>query len=213
MPYDALAAARQLARNDPVLARLVKEAGPCTLRPRRGGLDHFGALARSIVYQQLAGNAAASIHGRLLKALGSPLRPAAVLAADPLQLRAAGMSGSKAAALTSLSSAVLDGTVPVHRLGRLSDDAVVERLSQVRGIGRWTAEMFLMFQLGRPDVWPVTDYGVRNGYRLAWTLDELPAPRILEELGEQFRPYRSVAAWYCWRAVDLYGGRKIVLPT
>ena len=156
-----------------------------------------------IVYQQLAGRAAAAIHGRFAALFdGDGPTPEAVLALPVDAIRAAGLSGAKTASIRDLATKVLDGSVKLDRIGRLSDEEIVRELTLVRGIGRWTAEMFLMFQLGRLDVWPVGDYGVRKGYALLFGHDELPTPKALMELGEPFRPYRSVAAWYCWRAAD-----------
>jgi DNA-3-methyladenine glycosylase II len=194
------AAAAELARRDPVMAGLMKMAGPARLK--RGGMNHFGALARSIVYQQLAGKAAAAIHGRLVALFDGAFTPEAVLALPEGALRSAGLSGSKAASLLDLADKVASGEVRLDNIGRQPDEEVIRRLVVVRGIGRWTAEMFLIFQLGRLDVWPVDDYGVRSGYAIAYSLDELPTPKALVELGEPFRPYRSIAAWYCWRAVE-----------
>ncbi len=191
---------RLVARRDPAMARLVKMAGPLELRDPLP--DSFAALVRSIMYQQLAGAAAATIHGRFLKLFSDGLSPAAVLALPEGAMRSAGLSGSKAAAVTDLALKVTDGTVPLHDVDSMTDDDLVARLVQVRGIGRWTAEMFLMFQLGRLDVWPVDDYGVRKGWALAHKLIEPPAPRALQAEGDRFRPYRSIAALYCWRAVD-----------
>ena len=191
---------RLVARKDPALARLIKVAGPLELRDPLP--DSFAALVRSIMYQQLAGAAAATIHGRFLKLFSDGLSPTAVLALPDGAMRSAGLSGSKAAAVADLALKVTDGTVPLHDVDSLTDDDLVARLIQVRGIGRWTAEMFLMFQLGRLDVWPVDDYGVRKGWALAHKLKEPPAPRALEPEGDRFRPYRSIAALYCWRAVD-----------
>ena len=199
------AAARILAERDPVIARLVAEAGPPRLsRPTE---THFGTLVRAIVYQQLAGRAAAAIHGRLIAALGGEVRPEPLLALSDEQMRAVGLSRNKMASLRDLAAKVLDGTVVLspRGLARESDDEIVARLSAVRGIGPWTAEMFLLFQLRRLDVWPVGDLGVRRGYGLAWQVPE-PTARELKPLGEPFRPYRSVAAWYCWRAAELYAG-------
>jgi DNA-3-methyladenine glycosylase II len=191
---------RLVARKDPAMARLVKMAGPLELRDPLP--DSFAALVRSIMYQQLAGAAAATIHGRFLKLFSDGLSPTAVLALPEGAMRSAGLSGSKAAAVADLALKVTDGTVPLHDVDSLTDDDLVARLIQVRGIGRWTAEMFLMFQLGRLDVWPVDDYGVRKGWALAHKLKEPPAPRALQAEGDRFRPYRSIAALYCWRAVD-----------
>lgn len=182
------------------MARLIKRVGTIEMRPPHD--DPFAALVRSIMYQQLAGKAAAAIHSRFLNLFPEGLSPAAVLALQDGTMRAAGVSGAKQAAITDLATKVADGAVPLHDADSLGDDDLVARLVQVRGIGRWTAEMFLMFQLRRLDVWPVDDYGVRKGWALAHRLNEPPAPRALQAEGEKFRPYRSVAAWYCWRAVD-----------
>jgi DNA-3-methyladenine glycosylase II len=182
------------------MARLIKTSGPIELRDPLG--DSFAALARSILYQQLAGAAAATIHGRFLKLFADTLSPASVLALPEGALRSAGLSGSKAAAITDLARKVEDGTVALHDVESVSDDDLVARLVQVRGIGRWTAEMFLIFQQRRLDVWPVDDYGVRKGWAMAHRLPDLPAPKALQAEGERFRPYRTIAAWYCWRAVD-----------
>jgi DNA-3-methyladenine glycosylase II len=201
-------AATELAGRDGVMAELVAWAGPPRLR---APLDtHFAALVRSIVYQQLAGAAASTIHGRLMALLEGDVSPERILAVPPEQLRAAGLSGNKAASITDLAVKALDGTVVLdgRALGRKSDDEIVARLSEVRGIGRWTAEMFLIFQLRRLDVWPTGDLGVRTGYGFAYGV-ATPTPKVLEELGDAFRPYRSVAAWYLWRAVDRQKGEAV----
>jgi DNA-3-methyladenine glycosylase II len=164
--------------------------------------DPFAALVRSIMYQQLAGAAASAIHNRFLALFPKGLTPKAVLALPDGAMRAVGVSGPKQAAIVDLATKTADGTVPLHDADSLTDDELIARLVQVRGIGRWTAEMFLMFQLRRLDVWPVDDYGVRKGWAAAHRLDELPSPKALQAEGEKFRPYRSVAAWYCWRVVD-----------
>jgi DNA-3-methyladenine glycosylase II len=200
-PRSPAAVATRLVRADPAFAEVVRAAGPFAARPR--GDDAFGALARAIAYQQLAGRAAAAIHGRFLALYGTdPPTPAAVLATPIERLRACGLSGAKAAALVDLAAKFTDGTVPVERLADMPDDEVIARLSAVRGVGRWTAEMFLLFDLGRPDVWPVDDYGVRKGWTVIHGLDAMPAPRQLMTLGDPLRPHRSTAAWYCWRAAD-----------
>lgn len=198
------AAAAILASRDPVLHRLVAEAGPARVPPP--SLTHFEALVRAIVYQQLATRAAAAIHGRLVAALGGEVTPQRLLALADTDLRTAGLSASKMASVRDLAGKVLDGTVLLDPAGLRaeSDDEVVARLSAVRGIGRWTAEMFLMFQLRRLDVWPTGDLGVRKGFGLAWGIPT-PAAKQLETLGDPYRPYRSVVAWYCWRAAELYG--------
>jgi DNA-3-methyladenine glycosylase II len=197
------AAARLLAERDPVIARLVAETGlPRLSRPQE---SHFATLVRAVVYQQLAGRAAAAIHGRLIEALGGEVQPEALVALSDETLRAAGLSRNKAASLRDLATKVLDGTVMLapRGLARQSDEDIIARLSAVRGIGRWTAEMFLLFQLRRLDVWPTGDLGVRRGYGLAWQVPT-PTARELEPLGDPYRPYRSVLAWYCWRAAELY---------
>ena len=197
---------RLAARRDPALAKLIKRVGPMNLRDPLD--DSFAALVRSIMYQQLAGAAAAAIHGRFLKLFAGGLSPAAVLALADGTMRTAGVSGSKAAAITDLAQKVVEGLVPLGDVDSLTDEEIVTRLVQVRGIGRWTAEMFLIFQLRRLDIWPVDDYGVRKGWALAHGLKEPVSPRVLQAEGERFRPYRTIAAWYCWRAVE-----NIVLPT
>ena len=195
------AAAAEIARRDKVMAKLIKRAGP--FRLPRPTTDHFAALAENILYQQLAGAAAAAIHRRFLALFDGTLSPEAVLALRPKKLRAAGLSGSKVASIRDLAAKVADGTVPLRSIGRLLDEDIITRLSVVRGIGRWTAEMFLIFQLRRLDVWPVGDYGIRKGYSLAYGLRDLLTPKQLEVKGDRFRPYRTVAAWYCWQAVHL----------
>jgi DNA-3-methyladenine glycosylase II len=199
------AASAILADRDPVLRRLVAEAGPASIR--HPPETHFEALVHAIVFQQLAGAAATAIHGRLIAALGGHAEPESVLAQTDETLRAAGLSAAKAASLRDLAAKVVDGTVVLDPAGLRaeSDDEVVARLSTVRGIGRWTAEMFLIFQLRRLDVWPTGDLGVRKGFGLAWGIPT-PTAKELEPLGDPYRPYRSVVAWYCWRAAELYGG-------
>ena len=182
------------------MARLIKSVGPVTLRGPSE--DSFAALVRSIMYQQLAGAAATAIHGRFLKLFADGLSPAGVLALPDGAMRTAGLSGSKAAAVTDLARKIEDGTVPLADVDSLSDDDLIARLVQVRGIGPWTAQMFLMFQLRRLDIWPVEDYGVRKGWSTAHRLKETIKPRALQDQGEKFRPYRTIAAWYCWRVVD-----------
>ncbi len=199
---ELAAAAEQLVAIDPAFSGIVAEAGPPALpraRPRRG---HFAELARAIVFQQLHGKAAATIHRRFEALFDATPTPEAVLAAPLSALRGAGLSGNKAASIRDLSEQVLDGTVELDRMGRLPDDRVVAELVAVRGIGRWTAEMFLMFELGRLDVWPVDDFGVRTGYAALHGMTELPPAKVLHPLGDPYRPFRSVAAWYCWRAAD-----------
>jgi DNA-3-methyladenine glycosylase II len=183
------------------MGQLIKRVGPIQLRDPLD--DSFAALVRSIMYQQLAGAAAAAIHGRFLKLFDDGLSPAGVLALPEGAMRTAGVSGSKSAAITDLAQKVAGGIVPLGDVDSLSDDELVARLVQVRGIGRWTAEMFLIFQLRRLDVWPVDDFGVRKGWTLIHKLKKPIMPKALQDEGERFRPYRTIAAWYCWRGVEI----------
>jgi DNA-3-methyladenine glycosylase II len=195
------AIARLVVRIDPAFASVVAAAGPFAPRPPSD--DAFNALARAIAYQQLAGRAAAAIHGRFLALYGDDLpAPETVLATPVEALRGCGLSGAKTAAVLDLALKFTDGTVPLDRLTVLPDDEVVARLSEVRGVGRWTAEMFLLFDLRRPDVWPVDDFGVRKGWALIHGMEVMPRPKELMALGQPLQPHRSAAAWYCWRAVD-----------
>jgi DNA-3-methyladenine glycosylase II len=195
----------EVASRDPVLANLVALAGPIRYVPRDSD-GPFGALVRGIVYQQLAWRAAQAIYGRLHAAVGGTLTPQAVSRLSDEALRAVGLSTNKLLSLRDLSAKVLDGTVDLDRLKRLGDEDVIAALVTVRGIGRWTAEMHLMFELRRLDVWPVEDFGVRQGYGLAWKLDPAPTAKELAPLGDRFRPYRSVVARYCWESVRLFRG-------
>ena len=199
---ELLNAAARLSRRDRALGKVIKSVGPPDLRRGRPWRTHFAELVRAVCYQQLAGSAARAIHGRLEDLLGGDVTPEAVLAAGPDRLRAVGLSGSKARTISDLAAHVVSGEVELERVARLSDDEIVRELTGVWGIGRWTAEMFLIFQLGRLDVWPVGDYGVRKGYATVHGLADVPSAKELEPLGDSYRPYRSVAAWYCWRAAD-----------
>jgi DNA-3-methyladenine glycosylase II len=186
------------------MAAIIAVAGPVHISPPQD--DHFAALVRAITYQQLAGAAAAAIHGRLVAALDGVVEPEAFLRLSDETLRAVGLSAAKVASLRDLSAKALDGTVVLDPKGLHdeSDDEVIARLTAVRGIGEWTAQMFLIFQLRRVDVWPTGDLGVRRGYGLAWGVPT-PTAKELGPLGDELRPYRSVAAWYCWRANEVYG--------
>ena len=189
-----------VARVDPAFKRVIDAVGPYNPRPPQA--DYFNALAASIVFQQLAGRAARAIHGRFLALYDGHASAEAILKTPLEDLRAVGLSGSKAASIVDLAMKTSDGTVPLDRIEELGDDEIVKRLVAVRGIGRWTAEMFMIFQLGRLDVWPVDDFAVRKGYAVIHGLIESPLPKALEQLGDIYRPYRTVAAWYCWRATD-----------
>ncbi len=199
---------RHLRDVDPTLGRVIAAVGPFGLQPDTGATP-FRHLARAIAHQQLNGTAANTILRRFV-AIHSPDDPDAfptpqqLLATPDTALRGAGFSFPKIAALKDLAARTIEGVVPESaELEPLPDDAIVERLTAVRGIGRWTVEMMLMFQLGRPDVLPVDDFGVRNGFRLAYGLRKLPQPRALAAYGARWAPWRSAAAWYLWRAVDL----------
>jgi DNA-3-methyladenine glycosylase II len=204
-------AARLLAERDPVIGKLIADAGlPSFPAPSE---THFETLVRAITYQQLAGAAARAIHGRLIAALDGDVTAERLSALPDEALRAAGLSAAKTASLRDLSAKVLDGTVHLNprQLARESDEEVAARLTAVRGIGKWTADMFLMFQLRRLDIWPTGDLGVRRGFGLAWGIP-IPTAKELDALGEPYHPYRSVVAWYCWRASEIYGGARVALP-
>jgi DNA-3-methyladenine glycosylase II len=200
----AKVASAHLADVAPQFAEIVARVGPADLRRARPRTTHFAELVRAICFQQLAGAAARTIHGRVVALFGAEgPTPEGVLATPTEALRAAGLAANKEASIRDLATRVAAGEVELDRVARLADAEVVRELTLVRGIGRWTAEMFLIFQLGRLDVWPVDDLGVRRGYARLFSLPAMPTARELEPLGEPLRPYRSVAAWYCWRAVDV----------
>jgi DNA-3-methyladenine glycosylase II len=193
-----------LAATDPRMAALIARSTRYNVKPN-GLVRPFDALAESIAYQQLSGKAAATIWGRVraLYPRRKYLDPKLVLATPDRKLRAAGLSRSKVAAIKDLAAKTIDGTVPSARaLASMSDEEIIERLIQVRGIGRWTVEMLLLFDLGRPDVWPVHDYGVQKGFAKTFGKRKLPKPKQLLKHGKKFAPHRSVAAWYFWRALD-----------
>ena len=200
------AATAELALRDPAFIPIIDRAGPARMRTKDPD-GHFGALVRAIAYQQLAGKAAAAIHGRFRALIPGPLTPEAVLALPEFAMRGAGLSAAKTASVRDLAARAAGGELALAALPRLPDDEIVTRLSAVRGIGRWTAEMFLLFELRRLDVWPTGDLGVREGWRLAHGLDAQPTPKELELLGDPLRPIRSVAAWYCWQAVHIARGQ------
>jgi DNA-3-methyladenine glycosylase II len=200
IPAEIIEATRELARRDPDMAACIEKVGPCQIRPGQG--NYFSALVRAITYQQLAGKAAAAIHGRFIESVCGEVTPEAVMVAPEAALRAAGLSAAKTASIRDLAAKVIDGTVPLDGMEAYSDDVIIERLVLVRGIGRWTAEMFLLFELRRLDVWPVDDFAVRKGYARIHHLDEMPKPKALAGLGDVYRPWRSVAAWYCWRGSE-----------
>ena len=195
---------RHVSAVDPRLAELIMRSRRYDITPSLA-VRPFDALAESIAYQQLSGKAAATIWGRVRALFPKKkyLDPELVLKMPVRKLRSAGLSRSKIVALKDLAAKTIDGTVPTGRtLAKMGDEQIIERLIAVRGIGRWTVEMLLLFDLGRPDVWPVHDYGVRKGFAKIFGKRTLPTPKQLMKLGKKFQPYRSIAAWYCWRALD-----------
>jgi DNA-3-methyladenine glycosylase II len=225
--YDSAAAIAELSAADPKLGRLIERAGPFALR-LASSQSPFEALVESIVYQQLHGKAAATIHRRMLEGFheicGLGVHPSAqhLLDCPNEQLRAAGLSKNKMLALRDLAAKSLDGTVPTLKtIRKMSDEEIIEHLTQVRGIGRWTAEMFLIFRLGRPDVFPVSDYGVRKGFALTFlglkptvkvTPADLPSAEVMHKRARRWIPWRSVVSWYMYRACDLANGTLTPRP-
>jgi DNA-3-methyladenine glycosylase II len=187
---------------DPVMAHVIERVGPITLTARSEG-THFDVLIRSIVYQQLSGKAAATIHGRVRNLLTEdrPM-PQQIIALDHDILRGAGLSNQKARYVKNLAQHVLDGTLPVESLHELTDDEIIAALTQVKGIGRWSAQMFLMFRLVRPDVLPDLDLGVQKGIQRAYRLRKLPTPKKVMQIGAKWAPYRTLGAWYMWRVLE-----------
>jgi DNA-3-methyladenine glycosylase II len=225
LPYDPAVAVAALSAADPKLAKLIARVGPLTFR-LAANQSPFEALTEAIIYQQLHGRAAAAIHARLIAGFQpmptlSPIHPTPqqILDVPTSELRAAGLSANKTLALRDLAAKTLDGTVPtLARIRRMDDAAIIDHLTQVRGIGKWTVEMMLIFRLGRADVFPTSDYGIRKGFALTFqglkpttkvTPDLLPKPDIMERRAKKWTPWRSVASWYLWRACDLAAGRQV----
>jgi DNA-3-methyladenine glycosylase II len=200
--FNARSSVRYLKRIDPTLSRVIEAVGPCRLQLRTDG-THFQALTRSIVYQQLSGKAAGTILGRFnaLYPESSPT-PEAVLATADEQLRAVGLSRQKIGYLRDLSQKVVDGTLPLDHVHTLSDEDLISHLVQVKGIGRWTAQMFLMFRLGRPDVLPELDLGIQNAIKRAYRMRQRPTPKQVKRIGAKWSPHSSVACWYLWRSLE-----------
>ncbi len=195
---------RELAAADPVMGRIIRDCGPCTLSPEKRR-PPFQSLVQAVAHQQLNGTAANTILYRFRKLFPARRfpRPADLATVSDEALRGAGFSRAKVAAIRDIAAQTLAGVVPTSReIERLPDDEIVARLTEVRGVGRWTVEMLLIFQLGRPDVLPADDFGVRNGFRLAYRRRELPAVKELLTFGERWRPHRTTAAWYLWRVAD-----------
>ena len=202
---SVLVAARELSAADPKLGAVIERVGPCTMLPSPEG-SHFDAISRSIVYQQLTGKAAATIHGRFVERIGTAgLRPTPeqVLQHDIEVFRECGLSSAKTAALRDLAAHVVDGRLPVDSFDSMPDNDIVDMLVKVRGIGPWTAQMFLMFRLGRADVLPLLDLGVKKGAQRIHGMRKIPDEKKLEKLARSWKPWRSVASWYCWRALEL----------
>jgi DNA-3-methyladenine glycosylase II len=196
-------AIKHVAATSPHLGVYVQASDRCNLTPSEPSVGaYFDSLVRSVVAQQISSAAAASVYARLRKVLGGRVTPRVVLARTPQALQAAGLSKSKVRTIRELAKAQVSGEIDLRELGESPDDVVVAELSQIWGIGRWTAEMFMMFTLGRLDVWPVGDLAVRRGWQLAHGLSDMPTEKELDLLGAPFRPYRSVAAWYCWRVLE-----------
>ena len=204
---DAL---RHLRRVDPVMAQLIRRAGPYAVRPVRGA-GAYQALVEAVAHQQLTGKAAKTILGRFYALYGGDCcpEPARLVETPDEHLRGCGFSRAKSASLKDIAARTLDGTIPPRRaLARMKNEAIIERLVEARGVGRWTVEMFLMFTLGRPDVLPVDDYGIRLGYKIAYGKRMLPKAKALARYGELWAPYRTTASWYLWRAVDMHRAGK-----
>jgi methylated-DNA-[protein]-cysteine S-methyltransferase len=203
LPFDWAKAKRHLRRQDAVLGRAIEKAPPLQLEVQAIS-SPFDSLLRAIVYQQLNGKAAGTILARVEAALGGEATPRAIVATSDEALRGAGLSRAKLAAARDLAAKTLDGTVPtLDEIRTMDEDTIIERLTEIRGIGRWTVEMLLIFGLGRPDVLPATDYGVRKGFQRAFRMRDLPTPSQVLERGERWRPYRTAAAWYLWRATEI----------
>lgn len=202
--FDPAKALRHIRRTDPDLGALIKRLGPFALKVEPSG-STFTALARAIMYQQLSPKAAATIHARFCALFGPTCvpHPELVLTLGEEQLRSCGMSRAKTLAVSDLAARALGGELPTLGEARaMTDEEVIERVSAVRGIGRWSAEMFLIFELGRPDVLSSGDYGLRRGFGLAFCGGRLPSPAEVAERGQRWRPYRTAASWYMWRAVE-----------
>ena len=203
-------ALRHLRRVDPVMAQLIRRAGAYAVKPERG-TGAYEALVEAVAHQQLTGKAARTILGRFYALYGIDCcpPPARLVETPDEALRGCGFSRAKSASLKDIAARTLDGTIPPRRaLSRMKNEAIIERLIEARGVGRWTVEMFLMFTLGRPDVLPVDDYGIRLGYKIAYGKRTLPKQKALAKFGERWAPYRTTASWYLWRAVDHAAGAR-----
>lgn len=202
-PNPHTKAVRFLKKADPVLASVIDRAGKCTLEPRVEG-THFDYVVRAIVYQQLSGKAASTIHGRFLELLDKKKpAPAQILEIAEPDLRKVGLSGQKAKYIRSVAEQTHSGQLAIEQLHELSDEDIIAALTQIKGVGVWTAQMFLMFRLGRPDVLPIGDLGIQKGVQLAYGLRKLPKPDRVQKIGKKWAPYRTVGSWYMWRLLDV----------
>ena len=199
-PTQVRRAAAHLRRADPVMAAIVRRVGPCRMRLHLGGTTYW-YLSRAILRQQISGHAAAAIERRIRDRFRGALRPEHALGASDAELRALGLSRQKASYLRDLAAKACDG-LPLGRLARMKDERVIETLTAVKGIGRWTVEMLLMFRLGRPDVLPTGDYGIRKAMQVAYRMRALPKPDRMRRIAEPWRPHRTVASWYLWRSLE-----------
>ncbi|NCV95434.1 MAG: DNA-3-methyladenine glycosylase 2 family protein [Actinobacteria bacterium] len=201
---NSQAIARRIVRIEPKFREVVTKFGPAPIGARPSRISNFQALAESILGQQLSVKAAATITERVIEAAGGRMDPAGVAKLTPSRLRSAGCSAAKARAISELAQVVADGDLPIRSLNKKSDEAIMELLLPLYGVGRWTVEMFLIFQLGRSDVWPTGDLGVRRGWEKLYKMKREVEIDELEKLGAKFAPHRSHLAWYCWRAHSLY---------
>lgn len=202
-PNPHIKAIRSLRKVDPVLANVIDTVGKCSLVPRIEG-THFDYVVRSIVYQQLSGKAAATIHGRFLALLDKKKpAPAQILKIAGPDLRKAGLSGQKAKYIRSVAEQTHSGQLAIEQMHELSDEEIIAALTQIKGVGVWTAQMFLIFRLGRPDVLPIGDLGIQKGVQLAYGLRKLPKPERVQKIGNKWAPYRTVGSWYMWRLLDV----------
>jgi DNA-3-methyladenine glycosylase II len=205
-------AINHLKKSDPVMADVIARVGSCALVPRADG-THFDAIMRAIIFQQLSGQAAGTIHRRFMDLYGGrDPNPKELLRTPDAKLRAVGLSGQKTRYLKDLATRVESGECPIDSLDTLSDDEIIEALTSVKGVGRWTAQMFLMFRLGRPDVLPDLDLGIQKGVKLAYKLRKHPVPKRVLKIGAKWAPYRTIASWYLWRLLDVDMPAKAKVP-
>ena len=205
-------AINHLKKSDPIMAEVIGRVGKCALEPRADG-THFDAVMRAIIFQQLSGQAAGTIHRRFKELYGGrDPSPKELLRTPDAKLRSVGLSGQKSRYLKDLAARVESGDCPIDTLDALSDDEIIEALTSVKGVGRWTAQMFLMFRLGRLDVLPDLDLGIQKGIKLAYKLRKHPVPKRVLKIGAKWAPYRTIASWYLWRLLDVDKPAKAKVP-